>query len=356
MSSQDEQIIWEDLNSFPEQSLSWERTQVILENIREERKKIEKMRKRKKYVGWVANGLIACVAVLAFIWMKPFSSSVDTSGNKVVIDQKYITAAQKEIKALGINKEFHFEEMEKDTDFYIIRTKNEEAFVGFKQNTTEVRYLKATCTVNELPAIYKKYVDTAQDELKKSNQSVFQKVELYKNMEGTTLLFRVDDKQYVDVDLKTNKVSNFSIDYKPDDVDKKYVTLAQKALMQLSGTDSFSFTRAEKLLVNGEEQWILTNDQQDYVKNYSATIGAKTGRVYMVHYITDQYKIKSINEVIPVVKPLIKNIFGLDITGYKTYGDRSWGGYVLKGQGKPDISIKTQDFNIGSIYSINVEW
>ncbi|XOS90955.1 hypothetical protein ACLMAB_19620 [Brevibacillus laterosporus] len=65
---------------------------------------MQKLKRQKIYFGWAAKGLITCAALVAFIWMKPFSSpvenssSIDTSGSKDVIEQKYITAAQKEIK------------------------------------------------------------------------------------------------------------------------------------------------------------------------------------------------------------------------------------------------------------------
>ncbi|WP_232697532.1 hypothetical protein [Brevibacillus daliensis] len=364
MPSQDEQIILEDLNRFPEQILSRERNQVIVENIRKERRLMQKLKKRRQYFGWMAKGIITCVALFAIIWIKTFTTSVETTGSKPVEtgskpvleqDQKYFTAAQKEIKAMGINKDFHFEEIEKDPDYFIVRTKNQESVVTFKPNTTEVRTVSATVSINELPNNYQKYIETARDAFKEANQHVFfQKVHFFKGYEETTLSFWLGDDQHVSIDLKTNKVSNFSLYYKLGDVDKKYVSIAQRALMLLSNVsnnNSFSFTQAKKSSTSGEDMWRLTNEQEKYY----VEIGAKTGQVYRVHYVTDHYKIKSKDEAISVTKPLIKNIFGIDITGYKADGGEHWGGYVLTSQGKPNIRVFLADLDIGTISGIQID-
>ncbi|MEJ8546676.1 hypothetical protein [Brevibacillus borstelensis] len=352
MPSQDEQKIWEDLRSFPDQNLSWERKQVMLENIREERRKISKQQKRKKYV-WVANGLVACAAVFFVIWMKPFSTPVETSASQASIDQNYVAAAQKAIQSVGINKEFHFDEFEKETEYFIIRTENREAIVTFKPNTTEVRTVSVECAVNELPPSYQKYVGTAQEAFKEANQQViFQRAHLFKDDEKTTLSFYLDDGQYVSVDLKINKVSEFSIDYKPDDVDKKYVYQAQKALMVMSGKNSVPFTDANKATGKEEEVWTLKNETE----KYSVKIGAQSSRVYSVSHVTDRYKIKSKEEAISVTKPLIASIFGIDTAGYKADGGRDWGGYVLTSEGKPNIRVHIHRLDIGDISGIRVEW
>ncbi|MGG1663180.1 hypothetical protein [Brevibacillus sp. NRS-1366] len=357
MPSQDKQIIWEELHDFPDQVLAGDRNEKIVENIREERRKMLKQQKQRKYLVWVANGLVTCAVLFAFIWMKPFSFSAETAGSTSFVDPKYSTAAEKAIEAVGITKEFYFEEMEKDTDYFIVRTKNREAIVTFKPNTTEVRTVSAIVNGNELPDMYQKYTETARAAFLEAKQDVhFERVHLFQDKEGTTLSFELgntglDQQQFVRVDMKTNKVSHFYIDYNPNDVDQKYVSIAEKALMFLSNNKRFPFTKASKSSDKTEEIWTFTNTQD----RYFVKVGARTGKTYHIGYLSN-YHIKSIHEVIPVTKPLIQNIFGLDITGYKAYGGRNWGGYVLKHQGKPDITVSIANLDIGNISKISVKW
>lgn len=359
MPSQDEQMIWEELHHFPDQFLSWERKQAILENIREERRKIQKREKRKKYF-WAANALITCAVLFACIWIKPFSVPVETSGSPLVLsDQAYFTAAQKAIASLGIDKTFQFKEVWKEKDYFSASTRsefemvNEWAIVSFTPNTTEVRSVAVKCAIAQFPSDYQKYVNTAQNAFKQANNPVhFQYAHLFKDKVEATLYFRLDNYQFVDVNLQTNKVTGYSIDYKPDDVDKKYVSIAKKALAIVSNKPNYSFTKANKTARNNVEIWTLSNEPE----KYAVQIGAKTGRLYSLSYRMDRYKIKTIDEAIPVTKPLIKSIFGLDITGYKAYGGRSWGGYVLKSPGKPNVVVQIYDLDIGDISRIDVEW
>lgn len=352
MPSQDEQMILEELNHFPNQILSWERKQVIVENIRKERRMMQKQKRRNAYLGWAAKGLITCAALFAFIWMKPFSSpvetssSIDTSGNKDVIEQKYITAAQTEIKkAFGINKDFHFEKLDKATDSYTLKTEKTEdrkAIVWFKAGTTEVISVTAEYNIDELPNIYQQYVETARNRIKETNlHDNFQTVRLYKNKSGTGMTLMSEVNQRVSVDLNTNKVIRYSLDYNLDNVDKKYVTIAQKALMKLSNKNDFSFNHAKKSSDEKEDMWTLSNKEDEYHDKYSVEIGAKTGQVYRVDYDTDRYSIKSKDEAMSVGKPLIKSITGIDVTGYKVDGGDDWGGYVFQSPGKPAVSIFT---------------
>ncbi|WP_235827977.1 hypothetical protein [Brevibacillus migulae] len=368
MRSHDEQSTWEELKDFPDPILPWERKQVIIKNIRKKRKQMQKLEQGKRYVGWVTNGLITCAVLFAFIWLKPFTPPVKTEASQAaieqeghpLIEQKYITAAQKAIKALGIQKDFHFVETEEDADYFVVQTKNREALVSFKPNTTEVRTVAATIAFNELPDSYQKYEQTARKASQEANPHLlFQTVYFYKDSEKSSVSFQVDDRQFVRVDLKTNKVDDFHLYFRPDDVDIKAVAKAQQALSLVSNKTGFSFTHAEKssYLRGREAVWRLSNTERnevDYDK-YAVEIDAKTNKIYKVQYVTDLYKIKSIDEVIPVTKPLVKSIFGIDTTGYKAYGGRSWGGYLLKREGSPTITVSIFDLNIGNVYSISIE-
>lgn len=357
MPSLDKQSIWEELKDFPDQVLARDQAEKIAANIREERQKLLKQHKHRNYLGWVANGLVTCTLFLAFFWIKPPSFPAETAGSASFVDPTYSTAAQKAIEAAGITKEFHFEETEKDEDYLIVRTKNREAIVTFQPDTTEVRTVSAIVTVKELPDRYQKYVATARAAFQEAKQDVdFGQVHLFQDNDGAALSFEagdseLDNRQFVRVDLKTNTVSDFLIDYKLDDVGQKPVHTAQKAFMLLSHNKSFSFTEAQKYTDAKEQIWKLTNAQD----HYSVQVGAKTGKVHHISYVSD-YHIKSIQEVIPVTRPLIQSIFGLDITGYQAYGGKDWGGYVLKHPGKPDISVHLADLDIGNISGISVKW
>ncbi|TKI57208.1 hypothetical protein E8L90_18065 [Brevibacillus antibioticus] len=358
MPSRDEQIILEELNQFPEQILSRERSQAILEGVREEGGRLQKVNKRKMYYGWMAKGLITCGLLLGFFWMKPFSVPAESTSSAAVTpeEQTYFAAAQKAVQdASGIQKTFPFAEMEKDDESYMVQAKNKEAreaLVTFKPGTTEVLTVFARFAINELPRPYHKYVETAQEAFKDTKQQVtFQKTSFFKSKKEAYFSFWTEDRQHVKVDILTNKVTDFTLYYNLEDVDQKIITIGQTALMRLSNEKNLSFTKAKKHVDKSEDKWLLINEQ----KKYKVMVGAKTGQVYEVSHETDNYKIKALNEVIPVTKPLIQDIFGIDISGYTAYGGRHWGGYILRSPGKPSFSIHLGDLDIGSIYQIEIE-
>lgn len=357
MPSQDEQMIWDELHDFPEQVLAREKNEKILASIREERRKMRNQHKKRKYFGWMANGLVTCAVILALFWMKPFALPAETSGSASFVDPTYEAAAQKAIKATGITKEFHFEETEKATEYFIVRTKNREAIVTFKPDTTEVNTVSAIVASSELPDRYRKYTETARAAFLEAKQDAhFDDVHLFQDDEGTTLSYEKGsgesgNLQFVRVDLKTNKITDFRIQYKPEDVDQKVMSAAQQAFTILSNGKSASFTEARKSDDKKEDIWELTNKQE----RYSAQVGARSGKVYHIGYGTD-YQIKSIQEVVAVANPLVQSIFGLDISGYKAYGGKDWGGYVLKQQGKPDVTVNIGSLDRGNISGISVKW
>ncbi|WP_244297280.1 hypothetical protein [Brevibacillus antibioticus] len=316
------------------------------------------MNKRKMYYGWMAKGLITCGLLLGFFWMKPFSVPAESTSSAAVTpeEQTYFAAAQKAVQdASGIQKTFPFAEMEKDDESYMVQAKNKEAreaLVTFKPGTTEVLTVFARFAINELPRPYHKYVETAQEAFKDTKQQVtFQKTSFFKSKKEAYFSFWTEDRQHVKVDILTNKVTDFTLYYNLEDVDQKIITIGQTALMRLSNEKNLSFTKAKKHVDKSEDKWLLINEQ----KKYKVMVGAKTGQVYEVSHETDNYKIKALNEVIPVTKPLIQDIFGIDISGYTAYGGRHWGGYILRSPGKPSFSIHLGDLDIGSIYQIEIE-
>ncbi|MDH6348698.1 MULTISPECIES: hypothetical protein [unclassified Brevibacillus] len=355
MPSQDEQIILEELNQFPKQSLSRERSQAILEGVRKEGGKLQKVNKRKAYYGWMANGLITCGLLLGFFWLKPFAVPAETTSQAALTpeEQTYFAAAQKAVQAAsGIQKTFPFDEIEKDAEYTIVRAKDYQAIVTFQPGTTEVRSVAAEFATNELILPYQKYVETAQNAFKEASQQVaFQKSWFFKGMGEHYFSFELAGNQHVQVDFATNKVAGFALNYNPKDVDQKAISIAQTALTRLSHEKQFAFTEAKKRKETGEATWQLDNKQA----NYAVTVGATTGQVYKVDYVTDMYKIKALDEVIPVTKPLIQDIFGMDISRYTAHGGKDWGGYVLRSPGKPSFSIHLYNLDVGNIYSIRME-
>ncbi|UED74167.1 hypothetical protein [Brevibacillus sp. DP1.3A] len=355
----DEQIILEELNQFPEQILSRERSQAILKGVREEGDRLQKVNKRRMYYGWMAKGLITCGLLLGFFWMKPFSAPAESTSSAAALtpeEQTYFAAAQKAIQdASGIQKTFPFREIEKDADSYNVQAKDQEsreAIVTFKPGTTEVLTVFAKFAINELPKPYHKYVETAQEAFKDTKQQVtFQKTSFFKSEKEAYFSFWTEDRQYVLVDFPTNKVSDFTLYYNLEDVDQKIISIAQTALMRLSNEKNLSFTQAQKRSDESEDKWLLINKQ----KKYEVMIGANTGQVYEVSHATVEYKIKALNEVIPVTKPLIQDIFGIDISGYTAYGGRDWGGYILRSPGKPSFSIQLGNLDAGDINRIEIE-
>ncbi|MED1960185.1 hypothetical protein ABER61_01115 [Brevibacillus formosus] len=306
----------------------------------------------------MAKGLITCGLLLGFFWMKPFSAPAESTSSAASAPEEitYFAAAQKAIQdASGIQKTFSFGEIEKDTDSYSVQAKDHdtrEAIVTFKPGTTEVLTVFARFAINELPGPYHTYVETAQEAFKDTKQQVtFQKASFFKGEKEAYFSFWTEDKQYVKVDIPTNKVTGFTLYYNLEDVDQKIISTAQTTLMRLSNEKNLSFTQAKKRSDEREDKWLLINKQ----KKYDVMIGANTGQVYEVGHETDNYKIKALNEVIPVTKPLIQDIFGIDISGYTAYGGRDWGGYILRSPGKPSFSIQLGNLDVGDINRIEIE-
>lgn len=357
MSSRDEQIILEELNQFPEQLLSRERSQAILKGVREEGGRLQKVNKRRMYYGWMAKGLITCGLLLGLFWMKPFSAPVESTSSAALTpeEQKYFTAAQKAITtASGIQKSFSFEEIEKNEESFIVRAKDHATWVYFKPDTTEVIAVRAAFAIHELTEPYHKYVETAREAYRDTKQSInFKTVDFYKRKDLALLSFDVEKDQEVSIDLSTNKVVDYTLNYDPKDVDQKFLNIAQKALNRFSNENDLSFTLAIKSSDEEEDRWTFRNEHE----RYSVEVGAQTGKVYDVNYFTEHIVIKSIDEAIPVTKPLIQDIFGIDTTGYKAYGGRDWGGYILRSPspGKPRFSIRLSDLDVGTIYGIGIE-
>ncbi|MGV3137355.1 hypothetical protein ACEF06_12950 [Brevibacillus agri] len=355
MPSRDEQIILEELNQFPQPSLSRERSQAILEGVREAGGRLEKVNKRKRYYGWMANGLITCGLLLVFFWLQPFSAPVEQAGHAALTpeEQTYFAAAQKAVQtASGIAKTFPFAELEKEAEYTIVRAKDYAAIVTFQPGTTEVRTVSAQFALNELTPSQQKYAETAQQAFQEASQQVhLQTARFFKSTGVHYFSFPLADQQYVTVDLATNRVVDFRLHYNPKDVDPKVVSIAKTALQRFANDSHLSFSEAEKRSDKSEEMWLLSNEQG----RYSVTIGAKTGQVYKVTHVTDDYHIKARDEAIPVTRPLIQAIFGVDVSGYTAHGGKDWGGYVLRSPGKPSFSILLHDLDAGNLYQISMD-
>lgn len=356
MPLQDESYVLEELRHFPEQELAPVRKQAILENIREEASRMEKRQYQKKYVRWVANGLLACALIFTVIWLRPYVMPNETAASETVAkdtDQTYIAIAQKALAGIDINKQYHFVKVEQDEGYFRISTENREAIVTVHADTKKVRTVAAHFSLQELGNSFQKYLVTAQEAWKSANQQIdIQDVHFFKDDDGATLSFGGDTRQYVKIDLVKNQVTDYLINYKPSDVDSRYVSIAQKALLQLSNSEKITFTKAERLKNNQEELWTLSNGQ----KGYLVKMEAKSGRIHEVRYETDRYHIKKLDEALAVATPLVRNIFGLELAGYKAYGGRDWGGYQLKREGKPTVVVSIGNLDVGNIISMNVKW
>lgn len=352
MPSFDEQIVLNELRSFPEQRLTDERSEMILEKIRGQQPRVEKAHRRGTHLGWTVTVLITCLVFAALIGVKPLGSLLEPKGKMSAVDPEYVTAARKAVQSLGVERKFRFDVMERESDYWIVRTENREAIVTFTPNTTKVLSVSATVKAGDLPKLYRPFEETARAMLQETKLPLrFQTVNLFRNREGTGLSFQTEDYHYVSVD-QANQVSGYSLNFNPEDMDRELVSAAEQALSPLTGGQTLAFTTVQKSSDKREDMWKLANEEQ----KYSVTLGAVTHQIYEVQYFSDQYqyRIKSADEAVTVSRPLIQAIFGTDITGYKVYGGRSWGGYVLVSTGKPSFSVLVGDFETGGIAGIHV--
>ncbi|MBY9077151.1 hypothetical protein KIH86_24745 [Paenibacillus sp. HN-1] len=352
MPSFDEQIVLNELRSLPDQRLTDERSEMILEKIRGQQPRVEKAHRRGTHLGWTVTVLITCLVFAALIGVKPLGSLLEPKGKMSAVDPEYVTAARKAVQSLGVERKFRFDVMERESDYWIVRTENREAIVTFTPNTTKVLSVSATVKAGDLPKVYQPFEETARAVLQETKQPLrFQTVNLFRNTEGTSLYFQANDNQFVGVD-SANRVNGYSLNFKLEDMDRELVSAAEQALSPLAGGQTLSFATVQKYSDKREGMWKLTDKEQ----KYSVTLGAVTHQIYEAQYFSDQYqyRIKSADEAVTVSKPLIQAIFGTDITGYKVYGGRSWGGYVLVSTGKPSFSVLLGDLETGGIIGIHV--
>lgn len=95
----------------------------------------------------------------------------------------------------------------------------------------------------------------------------------------------------------------------------------------------------KRLVVGNDKALGTLEDGRQLVA--SATVGAKTGKVYRVEFLkalADQTK-KSLTEeqATAIVQAAVKSIYGTDLTGYTLTVDYDWGDYKFTSEGKDTI-------------------
>ncbi|RJG21462.1 hypothetical protein [Paenibacillus thiaminolyticus] len=148
------------------------------------------------------------------------------------------------------------------------------------------------------------------------------------------------------VSLKNGIVENVSLDYPLTKTDKKMSTRAQQAVARMSaaaGVKAPKLTTATRYKSQDENVWIL----QDPNMNVLVTVGAKTGNIWGVAFneyandgeAADKAAAKLTKETaVALAAPVVKQIFGLDLTGYGMKRDKDDPSIILfTKRGQPTV-------------------
>lgn len=282
------------------------------------------------------------------------------------VDQRYVTAAQKAVEQYGNGKSFQLEEALKDEYFaddhtkkvhWIIQSKTRDAIVTVDADSNKVLTVSVKFELAEMTGEYAKYLPMAEAAVRQlyGNADVkFEKASFFRDETlGTNdFHFSTNDRQFVRVDAVKNEATAAFLQYKLADVDPKAVSTAEQAVGLLSKADDQPFTDAEfqrdderevwelKRLVTGNDK-ALGMDEDGKQRVASATIGAKTGKVYRVEFLKalgDKTK-KSLTkeQATAIVQAAVQQIYGTDLTGYTLTVDDDWGDYKFSSEGKDTI-------------------
>ena len=331
----------------------------------------------------LALGVLAATPVLGVQFDTNKASATEVKVlNVSQVDQKFVNAAKKAIEQHSNGKVFNLNEVEKIDDRYYFQAKmsgdlgGSDAYVHVDAKTGEVTLLRLRFNVAEVTGPYKKYLETAQSGVKQVNKkSTFQMKEMnyYLDKESNVEFFQFfgndadkNDKQYIKVHPKTNKMIGYQINFNLADVDKAIISAAEKAVKSMPNTTFEPFTSA--LLVkdgDAEGRWVVGKQDEkinhegikvvNSMKSVYAVIGEKSGKVYRVKVVPQSNNSKHVltnDQVKSMAQPLIKNIMGIDISNYQLDADKSWLEYQFSSKGKANIHV---NFSGNQIYDINLD-
>ncbi len=282
------------------------------------------------------------------------------------VDQRYVTTAQKAVEQYGNGKSFQLEEALKDEYFaddttkrvrWIIQSKTRDAIVTVDADSNKVLTVSLKFELAEMTGEYAKYLPTAETAVRQlyGNADVnFEKASFLRDETlGTSdFHFSTNDRQFVRVDAGKNEATAVFLQYKLADVDPQAVSMAEQALRLLSKGEDQPFTDAEFQRYDEREVWELKRlvtgndkalgiDESGKQLVASATIGAKTGKVYRVEFrkaLGDKTKHSLTKEqAAAIVQGAVQQIYGTDLTGYTLTVDNDWGDYKFSSEGKDTI-------------------
>lgn len=297
------------------------------------------------------------------------------------LDQRFVTSAQKAIEQYSNGKAFQLEEALKDEYYvddktkkkqWIIQSKTRDAIVSLDADSNKVLTVSLQFNLAEITGAYAKYLTTAEAAVQQlyGNANVkFEKASFVRHeaLNTTTIQFSTNDGQSVIVDMVMNKATHVSLQYKIADVDPRALSAAEQAVGQLSKGDNQPFTDAEFQRDGKREVWVLKRlvagnnkrlrtfeDGRQQVA--SATVGAKTRKVYQVEFNTGvPNKLKKSltkEQATAIVQSAVQKIYGTDLKDYTLTIDEDWEDYKFSSKGKDTIVAKFT--NDGQLYKLSL--
>lgn len=299
------------------------------------------------------------------------------------LDQKYVKAAEKAIEQYGNGKKFKLVEAYKDEmymdeknklDIWRIQSKDRDAIITVDAVSGKVLTVSLSFEMSEVTGKYETYLKTAKAAVKELNskselsfeQAKYAWRDLGEDKKETIIFGTKKDRQFVEIDIKTNQPLNYSLNYKVADADQKVVDVAEQAVKTMRNAKAKPFTDIERYKYNNGEVWILkrlaefdgkteahvimTDSQgKKLIPEAEVAIDAKTGKLISatlinVNNANKKQKALTDGQATALIKPIAKQLFGVDLSTYKLKVDKDWGEYQFSSDGKESIIGKIDKF------------
>ncbi|WP_276918714.1 M56 family metallopeptidase [Aneurinibacillus aneurinilyticus] len=275
--------------------------------------------------------------------------------NDSKLDPKIIAAAQDELRRfLGDPKAELYEVIDTDVSKdWLLPNKNGKGIVGINKQTGQIMWINADYTWNEVAPAVKEAAQKAIHQLDAAKTFTAQTVTKEKKFSGErpTNEWRLEGAgMRAGLDAATLDVIYASVVYPLAQADKKALAAGQNALQVLNGGKPVAFDTATHYYDKGiSDIWRFSDNGGLYV----AEVGAKTDKVFYTYMYgkrqaneaklppildKDRKPIYTKEQAVAAAKPMLKKVFGIDLTGYTVeFGPENPYFHTFTKKGQPTI-------------------
>ncbi|MGD8190873.1 M56 family metallopeptidase [Brevibacillus ginsengisoli] len=280
--------------------------------------------------------------------------------NELKLDKKIIASAQEELRRfLGDSKAELYEVIDTDVSpDWLLDNKNGKGRVAINKQTGQITRLEAVYKWNELSPAVKEAAINAIHRLDSKKPFTAETIMKEKNLSGKQQWHEwtlTGAGMNVILNADTLKVVGTSITYPFAQGDKKAAAAGLNALQVMNGgkpvpvapdsaAHNYSNTSSGQ-----SDVWRFSDKGGLYV----AEVGAKTGKIRYIYMYgkrqaneakltpipqKDEKRFYTKEQAIAKAKPMVKKVFGIDLTGYQVeFGTENVGYLVFKKAGQPTI-------------------